>query len=132
MSEFKPEHTSTTLLASGKSSRLQAMRQKSMHSSPADPTATRTIDKSADKNADPQLLLARQLIDQRLAEILAGFPAGRQCSLFKIRYGIDPENLKQQPIRHIAKLLKIRHPLFTNPRGDMKNIMELPYNGRQL
>lgn len=106
------------------------MRKKSMHSSPTDPTDTRTIDKSADNDADPQLVLARQLIDQRLVEILAGFPAGRQRSLFKIRYGIDPENLKQQPIRHIAKLLKIRHPLFTNPRGDMKKVLDLNYNGR--
>jgi hypothetical protein len=131
MSEFKPEQTSMTLLASGKSSRLQAMRQKSIHSTPTDPTATRSITKAADKDTDPQLLLARQLIDQRLVEILAGFPAGRQRSLFKIRYGIDPENLKQQPIRHIANLLKISHPLFTSPRGDMKNILELTYNGQR-
>lgn len=132
MNEFKPEQTSMTLLASGKSSRLLAMRQKSIHSTPTDPTVTQSITKTAGEDTDPQLLLARQLIDQRLVEILAGFPAGRQRSLFKIRYGTDPDILKQQPIRQIIKLLKISHPLLTNPRDDMKNILELTYNGQQL
>lgn len=124
-----------SLLASGKSSRLLEMRKKSRQASAdnliAENGIARQASKSARNDANPQLLLAQQLIDRRLAEILAGFPAGRQRSLFKIRYGIDPENLKQQPIHHIARLLNISHPLFTNPRGDMKNVMKLTYNGQQ-
>lgn len=125
-----------TLLASGKSSRLLDMRKKSMQAQQsADSTAANGLDltatQSAHKDINPQLLLAQQLIDRRIAEILANFPAGRQRSLFKIRYGVDPDNLKQQPIHQIFKLLKISHPLFTNPRGDIKNILELTYNGQQ-
>lgn len=124
-----------SLLASGKSSRLLEMRKKSRQASAdnliAENGIARPASKSARNDANPQLLLAQQLIDQRLAEILAGFPAGRQRSLFKIRYGIDPENLKQQPIQYIVKLLNISHPLFTSPRGDMKKVLELTYNGQQ-
>lgn len=135
MTDVKPEQTSTSLLASGKSSRLLEMRKKSMQTHSSDATAANGCEHSAtrpaDKDADPQLVLARQLIDRRIAEILADFPAGRQRSLFKIRYGTDPENLKQQPIHAIAKLLNIKHPLFTNPRSDMKKVLNLTYNGRQ-
>ncbi|MCK9605617.1 MAG: hypothetical protein M0R33_04100 [Methylomonas sp.] len=135
MTDFKPEQTSTTLLASGKSSRLLEMRKKSTQAQSADSTTATGFDltatQSARKGINPQLLLAQQLIDQRLAEILAYFPAGRQRSLFKIRYGVDPDNLKQQPIQQIFNVLKISHPLFSNPRGDTKNILELNYNGQQ-
>ncbi|MCQ8103689.1 hypothetical protein NP590_06200 [Methylomonas sp. SURF-2] len=128
MTDYKPEHTNMTLLASGKSSRLQAMRQKSMHSPAAAANVTVSGPTPAEEATNPHWLLARQLIDRRLAEILAAFPPGRQRSLFKIRYGLDPDHLKQQPIRHIAKLLKIQHPLFTDPRGDQKEALELTYN----
>ncbi|AEG01231.1 hypothetical protein [Methylomonas methanica] len=135
MTDVKPEQTSMSLLASGKSSRLLEMRKKSRQASADNLSAENGIGRPATQSArndvNPQLLLAQQLIDRRLADILAGFPAGRQRSLFKIRYGIDPEKLKQQPIDHIAKLLNISHPLFINPRGDTKKVLELTYTGQQ-
>lgn len=131
MTEFKPTETSSTLLASGKSSRLREMRNKNLNLS----ASTITNDqKPAQANLkdqiQPELLLAQQLIDQQLAEILAGLPAGKQRSLFKIRYGIDLDTLKQQPIHRIIQLLKIKHPQLLSPRGAMKNILELTYNGQ--
>lgn len=132
MTDFKPTETSSTLLASGKSSRLREMRNKNLNLS----ASTITNDqKPAQANLkdkiQPELLLAQQLIDQQLAKILAGLPAGKQQSLFKIRYGMDLETLKQQPIHQIVKLLKIKHPQLLSPRGSMKNILELTYSGQQ-
>lgn len=125
-----------TLMASGKSSRLAEMRQKSMQAHPNDTTAANGLKRGlippADKYANPGLLLARQMIDQRLQEILAGFPTGRQRSLFKIRYGADPENLKHRPIRDIVKLLHIRHPQLTDPRSDLQSVLDMTYNGESV
>ena len=133
MTEFNPTETSLTLLDSGKSRRLQEMRNKSLNL----PTSAITNDQTAgqskleDKIQPELLLLARRLIDQALAEILAGLPAGKQRSLFKIRYNMDLNTLEQQPIHHIVKQLKIKHPQLTQPCGAMKKVLELTYNGQQ-
>ena len=131
MTEFKPTETSSTLLASGKSSRLREMRNKNLNlSAPAITNDQKPALANLKDQIQPELLLAQQLIDQQLAEILAGLPAGKQRSLFKIRYGIDLDTLKQQPIHRIIQLLKIKHPQLLSPRGAMKNILELTYNGQ--
>lgn len=132
MTDFKPTETSSTLLASGKSSRLREMRNKNLNlSAPTITNDQKPAQANLKDQIQPELLLAQQLIDQQLAEILAGLPAGKQRSLFKIRYGMDLDALKQQPIHHIVKLLKIRHPQLLSPRGAMKNILELTYSGQQ-
>ena len=129
MSEFKPSATSSTILGSGKSSRLLEMRNKSLNlhsdatSSPAKPQA------SDKPNQNPDLLLAQQLIDQRMIEILASLPVAKQRSLFKIRFGFDPDNIHQQPIGQLIKTLKIQHPKFERPSAEMKNVLQLTYNG---
>lgn len=51
----------------------------------------------------------RRLITQRLSEILAQLPVGKQRSLFKIRYGVDLEQLEQLPVSRVAEILNI-HP----------------------
>ncbi|WP_150049880.1 MULTISPECIES: hypothetical protein [Methylomonas] len=56
--------------------------------------------------ADPNQRL-RQLADQRLAQILAELPAGRQHSLFKIRYGFSVEEFERLPPEQMAKILKL-------------------------
>ncbi len=132
MSKNKPETTSSRLLASGKSSRLLEMRNKSR--SP-DETAVATDSKSMpffreDDEPGRQLRLVQTIIDQHLASILAGLPVGRQRSLFKIRYGCEPEALKQLPIKHIIKRLQIQHPMLQAAHGEMKRILELTYNGQ--
>ncbi len=133
MTDFKPTETSSTLLASGKSSRLREMRNKNLNllastiTNEQKPAQINLKDK-----IQPELLLAQQLIDQQLATILAGLPAGKQQSLFKIRYGMDLDTLKQQPIHQIVKLLNIQHPQLSSPRGAMKNILQLTYIGQQI
>ena len=132
MSEFKPSSTSTNLLSSGKSSRLMDMRNKSLNlHNDAPPVSTQP--QASDKSKqNPDLLLARQLIDQRVADILAGLPVGKQRSLFKVRYGFDPENIHLQPLAQLIKSLKIQHPKFERPSADMKNMLELTYNGQPV
>ena len=132
MTEFKPKETSSTLLASGKSSRLLAMRNKSQNPSPT-PASAEPHTQPAKPTApalQAELHLAQQLIDQQLMQILADLPAGKQRSFFKIRYGMDIDTLKQQPIHRIVKRLKINHPQLTQAHGDMKKVLELTYNGQ--
>lgn len=128
MNKQKPSTTSSTLLASGKSSRLLEMRNKSLNSDQV--TAAKESISPQTKPQDAELLLAQQIIDQCLATILADLPVGKQRSLFKIRYGIELEQLKQQPIKQIISVLKISHPQLIQPRGDMKRILDLTYNGQ--
>lgn len=132
MTEFNPTETSLTLLDGGKSRRLLEMRHKSLNLSASSITNDQTAGPSKlEDKIQPELLLARQMIDQALAEILAGLPAGKQRSLFKIRYNMDLNTLKQQPIYYIVKQLKIKHPQLTQPSGAMKKVLELAYNGQQ-
>lgn len=132
MTEFNPTETSLTLLESGKSRRLLEMRHKSLNLSASSITNDQTTSPSKlEDKIQSELLLARQLIDQAVAEILAGLPAGKQRSLFNIRYNMDLNTLKQQPIHHIVKQLKIKHPQLTQPSGAMKKVLELAYNGQQ-
>lgn len=121
------------LVNPGKSSRLQAMRNKAMAANQSAPTDGRPQSKAAshDKTLSPELLLARSAIDRRLAEILASLPAGKQQSLFRIRFGIELEQLKNLPIKRVVGMLKIGHPQLKNPQGDMKRIVDLTYNGEQ-
>lgn len=56
---------------------------------------------------DPANAELRQQIRQALAEILASLPAGKQRSLFKIRYGITLEALEQLPPQQAAATLKL-------------------------
>jgi hypothetical protein len=127
MSEFKPSATSATILGSGKSSRLLEMRNKSLNLH-NDTTSAPDKSKTTDKlKQNPDLLLAQQLIDQRMAEILASLPTNKQRSLFKIRFGFDPDNLHQQPIGQLIKSLKIQHPKFERPSAEMKNVLQLTY-----
>lgn len=132
MTEFKPTETSSTLLSSGKSSRLREMHHKSLNLSvPTNANDQKPAQSNLKDKIQPELLLAQQLIDQHLADILAGLPTGKQRSLFRIRYGENLDTLKQLPIHRIVKLLNIQHPQLSSPRGAMKNILELTYNGQQ-
>lgn len=113
------------------SSRLREMREKVNAGTPLRPDrAAAKI--SADKQSQglsPELLLARQLIDQRLAEILAGLPAGKQRSLFKIRFGVEIEQIKHLPIRGAVSLLAINHPDLLSSSPVMKRVAALNYEG---
>lgn len=131
-SSQSPKSPADSLLVSpGKSTRLQAMRERAAANrpEPAPPPISQALVK--DENFCPELTLARQLIDQRLTGLLASLPTGKQRSLFKIRFGMEPDQIKALPIQQIFALLEIQHPSFNNLSANMKRIGDLNYNGQQ-
>lgn len=104
-------------------------RAAANQAAPPPPPASKVL--VNDENLSPELALARQLIDQRLAELLASLPAGKQRSLFNIRFGMEPDKIKELPIKQIFALLEINHQPFNNLSANMKRIGDLNYNGRQ-
>lgn len=88
------------------SSRLQALRNKASQSVEFPPAVAEPASAGEDA-ADAGLQL---IIEQRLNEILQQLPAGRQHSLFKIRYGHSPQQLLALPPRQAAAVLRIKLP----------------------
>jgi hypothetical protein len=82
-----------------------------------------------DLKLSPELLLARLAIDQRLTEIMAMLPPGKQRRFFKIRYGVEFEQISTLPLKRVFKLLEITLPANQQPATVMKKITELNYNG---
>jgi hypothetical protein len=119
------------LVSPGKSSRLRDMRNSVLEAkAPAPLVQPKKQTTRDDKDLSPELTLARRLIDQRLAEIMATLPAGKQLSLFKIRFGVELDQIKTLPIKRVVAILKISHPQLNDPRGNMKQTVELTYNGK--
>lgn len=90
------------------SSRLQALRSQPNASEP-DQVRKPALEKISHLNhpEDAQNARLQQLLDQRIIEILAKLPTGKQRSLFKIRFGLELDEFKQLPIRRAAEILKI-------------------------
>lgn len=129
MTHTKPTETSTTLVTSGKSSRLTAIRNKSLN--PVPTTALNDVPASGSHQTDKQLTLAQHIIDQRIAELVSGFPTNKQHSLFKIRYGVELSKIRLYPIKRIISLLKITDTQLTHPKSEMRKILELTYHGQK-
>ena len=117
----KPQTASTLVIA--KSSRLQALREQA--SKQAASVTTPDASRLKSDSGDSDLLVARQLLDQRLQTLLASMPAGKQNRLFKIRFGYEPEQIKQLSLKQAFKVLQISHQLPTKSQ----RIAELNYNG---
>ncbi|MFM8341259.1 MAG: hypothetical protein ACKN9F_03465 [Methylomonas sp.] len=115
-----------------KSSRLMAMRA-SVTGAKADAVVEKPLSIQPDKNPkfSPELLQARYLIDQRLAELLNRLPDGKQQRLFKIRYGFEPEQLKQQSLKQIFSKLEINPAPIKQFSTNHQSLWELNYNGEQ-
>lgn len=127
-----PSRPADSLLVNpGKSSRLQEMRQRAATANQPAPAPAQPSFQAKDENMSPEMALARQLIDHRLTEILAALPIGKQRRLFKIRFGVEPEKIKDLAIKQIFALLEINHPQLHNLSANMKRIADLNYNGRQ-
>ena len=123
-------NTDSLLVGAGKSKRLQEMRDKAKAANLAAAPAPPPIKtRESAQNISPELALARQLIDQKLTAILASLPAGKQQSLFKIRFGISLAQIKQLPIKRVISLLQISDPQLNNLSASMKRIIDLNYNG---
>lgn len=119
------------LIEPGKSSRLRAMRAQANEQKPVQqsPASIAIQSKSATEHLSPELLLARQLIDQRLSEILAQLPAGKQQRLFKIRYGVALDAIHQLAIKKVFSLLSIQNANSAGRLTKLKAIEDLTYNG---
>ncbi len=115
-----------------KSSRLLAMRASVSGTKP-EAVVEKPAPIQLDKNQkfSPELLMARQLIDQRLAELLNKLPDGKQQRLFKIRYGFEPEQLKQQSLKQIFSKLEISSNQINGLSANHQSLWELNYNGQQ-
>lgn len=122
---MKPSVNAPNELNLVSSSRLKALRDKQLqeqagkaHSSPAKTSKAETSD----------LAVAQQLIDSALQQIISQLPVGKQRSMFKIRYGVDPADVKQLPILDVFKLLNISQQALTN----LQAIAQLNYNGDRI
>ncbi len=118
MKKAKVAELNTAIVHLGNSKRLQAMRQKALgqHIKPQEKLKT---------DAQDDLQTARKLIHQRLAEITRHYPAAKQNSYFKIRYGITLDTLKKLSLAEIFKKLEINASL-------PEKISKLDYNGRSF
>lgn len=92
------------------SSRLKALSKQSGTSAKdeACPVASPELIRPNPKE-DAETARLRRQVDHRLQEILARLPAGKQRSLFKIRYGVALDELERLPIQRVAAILQI-HP----------------------
>lgn len=84
------------------SKRLQALRDKTA----AAPVVHQVQTNQGKEDAKTAHL--RRLVQQRLTEILAQLPPGRQRKLFKIRYRVELEELDVMPIDEVARLLNVK------------------------
>lgn len=91
------------------SSRLQALRAKSEAAQSQAPETKSAVGQcNASDREDAETARLRGLIDQCLQRILASMPSGKQQRLFKIRFGVTPEQIKSLPPQEAARRLKIK------------------------
>ena len=100
----------------GKSKRLAAMRQSIESKVNVEPLKTK-VKPSAHKN-ETAIQQARVLITQKIAEIKATYPQGRQNKLFALRYGSE-DNLNQLSLKQLFTLLKMTEYLAKDISGVM-------------
>lgn len=105
MTEHKDRpSTSASQLNLVNSRRLQALRKQVSGSAAPQAAESAAPTQPQESAKDSQL---RRLAEQRLADILAQLPAGKQQQLFKIRFGITPDELQALPAKQFAEKLKI-------------------------
>ena len=100
----------------GKSKRLAAMRQSIESKVNVEPLKTK-VKPSAHKN-ETAIQQARALITQKIAEIKATYPQGRQNKLFALRYGSE-DKLNQLSLKQLFTLLKVTEYLAKDISGVM-------------
>lgn len=97
------------LVGLGKSKRLAAMRLSKELKVDIKPIKSK-VNLNQNEMAVRQ---ARELITQKIAEIKAAYPQGRQNKLFALRYGTE-DKLNQLSLRQLFTLLKITENLAKN------------------
>ena len=90
------------------SSRLRSLRNKTtqaQNNTAIEKQSHASSEQTLKEDAETARL--RRLIRQRLAEILAQLPTGKQHSLFKIRFGMTMDEFEQLTPRQAAAVLTI-------------------------
>jgi len=92
----------------GKSKRLAAIRQ-SLSSAKTSDNPVKKQKPKLDKK-ELAIKVARDLISQKIAEIKASYPQGRQNKLFALRYGSE-DGLQKMTLKELFAVLKISEGL---------------------
>ncbi|MGZ5049796.1 MAG: hypothetical protein ACXWF8_03240 [Methylobacter sp.] len=114
------------LVAPGQSKKLAAIRQK-QQPAPQMPSPTSPAPSGLTPDVAKELNKARTLIDDRLKQILGGYPEGKKNSLFKIRFGCSVEQLKAGSIKAAFNKLEL-----DSQTVDMKSIADLNFDGNAV
>ncbi len=99
------------LVELGKSKRLAAMRLSKELKVDSKPIKAK-VKPNLNQN-EMAVRQARELILQKIAEIKAAYPKGRQNKLFALRYGTE-DKLNQLSLKQLFTLLKITENLANN------------------
>jgi hypothetical protein len=114
------------VLQPGGSKKLAEIRRKAQ-ANPPPPVdaahASHEIPADLKAEAAAELKIARKLIDEKIADIMRHFPAGRQNKLFSFRYG-SAESIKRMAMNDAFKRLGLAHN-----QVKMKLIAGLDYYG---
>jgi len=109
MKQISKSENSPLLVAAGKSSRLEAIKQKAGLKG-----ATTNVDKKLKKSVfilglNPvtrdALQQATVMVDERMESIINGYPDGKKNTFFKLKYGVKVDKVKGLLIADIFKLL---------------------------
>ena len=122
---MKPSVNAPNELNLVSSSRLKAMRDQQLQ---AQAGKAKAVQARISEKETSDLAVAQQLIDSALQQIISQLPVGKQRSMFKIRYGVDPADVKQLAIADVFKRLNISQQALTNPQA----IAQLNYNGDRI
>lgn len=112
-----------------KSARLADIRHRAAkQSSQSSATEKLKLELGRNKPFEEELKQAQLFIDQQLNEILSYYPPNKRERLFKIRFGVNISELKQQSIERIFKILAIQHSLTSH----FTRIKQVNYFGERL
>ncbi|WP_027158444.1 hypothetical protein [Methylobacter luteus] len=114
------------VLQPGGSKKLAEIRRKAQANPPPPVEATdadHEIPADLKAEAATELKIARKLIDEKIAAIMRGFPAGKQNKLFSFRYG-SVDAIKRMDLNAAFKRLGIAHN-----QVNMRLIAGLDYYG---
>ncbi len=99
------------LVADGKSSRLEAIKQKAglkIAETSSNIEGNRTVlVQGLSQTTKEALQQANVIIDETINKILNAYPAGKRSTFFKLKYGVQVDCIKLMLIADIFQLLKL-------------------------
>jgi len=120
-----------TLVGTGNSKRLDAIRKKAglaINSQPEAIKKDQYLIEGLNRPTKEALLQAGSLIEDRFAAILKTYPPGKTKSYFKIKYGMDIKQVKTLSIEEMFKILQ----LDSTKVKQFRLIASLDFSGKAL